>query len=296
MEKIKNVLEMVGRSFMKMGILDLLDIFLVTLLIYWAISFIKERRAGKLALGLAVILLVKVIASVLNLTTVNFILQNIFQVGIIAIVVIFQPEIRDVLEKMGGVKKLIAPRDDSQLDSTVRNVCEAVIDMSSDRTGALIVFERSTGLEDIVVSGTVINADVSKSVIKNIFFNKAPLHDGAVIIKNNRVYSAGCKLPLATVNDKDFGTRHRAAIGMSEKSDAVVIVVSEETGTVSLAVNGQLKRNYDYARLYRELTELLTAKAIKEVVSEKLPAKKLFSKKVKKDSETGSDGESEQKN
>ncbi|MBO4355616.1 MAG: diadenylate cyclase CdaA [Clostridia bacterium] len=280
MEAINNLLEMIGRSFMKMGILDLLDIFLVSLLIYWAISFIKERRAGKLALGLAVIILLKLIASLLNLTTVNYILQNIFQVGIIAIIIIFQPEIRDLLERMGGVKKLItSTRDDSQLDSTIRNVCEAVIDMSSDLTGALIVFERSTGLEDYVVSGTVINSDVSKNVIKNIFFTKAPLHDGAVIIKNNRLYSAGCKLPLANVSDKDFGTRHRAAIGMSEKSDAVVVVVSEETGTISLAVNGQLKRNYDYARLYSELTELLTAKAIQNIVSDKIPKERLFKKK-----------------
>lgn len=253
--------------------MDLVDIFLISMLFYWFVRFIRDRRAGKLAGGVVVLLVFQLIGSLLKLKAVNFILQNLFQIGLISLIVVFQPEIRDMLEKVGGVRNLI-PRSESkdvaQLRNTVKNICEAACDMSSDQTGALIVLERTTGLEEYVCSGSYVNADVSKPVLKNIFFNKAPLHDGAVVIKNNRIHSAGCKLPLATnVVGKDFGTRHRAAIGMSEKSDAVVVVVSEETGTISLAVGGELKRNYDYTRLYSELMELMTPKPITEIVTGK---------------------------
>lgn len=256
-----------------MGPMDIVDIVLISLLFYWFIRFIRERRAGKLAGGVAVLFVFQLVGTALGLKAVNFILQNLFQIGLISLIVVFQPEIRDVLEKVGGVRNLIPrneSRDIAQLKNTVKNICEAACDMSSDQTGALIVLERTTGLEEYVCSGSYVNADVSKLVLKNIFFNKAPLHDGAVIIKNNRIHSAGCKLPLATnVVGKDFGTRHRAAIGMSEKSDAVVVVVSEETGTISLAVGGELMRNYDYTRLYSELMELMTPKQITEIVSGK---------------------------
>ena len=144
------------------------------------------------------------------------------------------------------------------------SVCTAVCDLSLDKTGALIVFERSTKLGEYIRSGTVVNADISPRMIKNIFFNKAPLHDGALIIRAGRLYAAGCFLPLATSNDinRDLGTRHRAAIGMSENSDALVVVVSEETGTISLAKGGELRRDFDYSTLYKELmAELMPATA-----------------------------------
>lgn len=257
-----------------MKVMDLVDIFLISMLFYWFVRFIRERRAGKLAGGVAVLFVFQLIGTALELKAVNFILQNLFQIGLISLIVVFQPEIRDVLEKVGGVRNLIPKsesKDTAQLRNTVKNICEAVCDMSSDQTGALIVLERTTGLEEYVCSGVYVNADVSKLMLKNIFFNKAPLHDGAVIIKNNRIHSAGCKLPLATnVVGKEFGTRHRAAIGMSEKSDAVIVVVSEETGTISLAVGGELKRNYDYTRLYSELMELMTPRQITEIVTEKM--------------------------
>lgn len=264
MDAIKTTFERLADCFMRMNLVDLLDIFIISLLFYWVFRFIRDRRAGKLAAGIIVLFVLEMVAGFLQLNAVNFLLQNLFQVGITAVIVIFQPEIRDALEKMGGVRNLIPhneSRDMGLIRNTVKCVCEAACDMSSDQTGALIVLERTTGLEEYVCSGTLVNADVSKSVLKNLFFNKAPLHDGAVIIKNNRIHSAGCKLPLATkVIDKDFGTRHRAAIGMSEKSDAVVVVVSEETGTISLAVDGQLKRNYDYTRLYSELLDYMMPK------------------------------------
>lgn len=267
----QDVIQNIIKGFRSMRVMDLVDIFLISMLFYWFVRFIRERRAGKLAGGVAVLFVFQMVGTLLNLKAVNFILQNLFQIGLISLIVVFQPEIRDVLEKVGGVRNLI-PRNESkdvaQLRNTVKNICEAACDMSSDQTGALIVLERTTGLEEYVCSGSYVNADVSKLVLKNIFFNKAPLHDGAVIIKNNRIHSAGCKLPLATnVVGKDFGTRHRAAIGMSEKSDAVVVVVSEETGTISLAVGGELKRNYDYTRLYSELMELMTPKPITEIVT-----------------------------
>lgn len=271
MDTIREMYQTIIKGFMNLSVIDVLDILVISLLFYWFIRFIRDRRAGKLAFGVATLFVVQFLGSILNLKAVSFILQNLFQIGLTALIVIFQPEIRDVLEKVGGVRNLI-PHNDSkgtaQLKNTIKNICEAACDMSSDQTGALIVLERTTGLEEYVCSGTLINADVSKQLIKNLFFNKAPLHDGAVVIKNNRIHSAGCKLPLATnVVGKDFGTRHRAAIGMSDKSDAVVVVVSEETGTISLALGGELKRNYDYTRLYTELMDLMSHKQITEIVT-----------------------------
>lgn len=274
MDGIRELIGDLLHAFMDMDLIDLLDIFIISLLFYWVIKFIRDRRAGKLAAGVVVILVVQLVGSLLDLAAVNFLLHNVIQIGITALIVIFQPEIRDVLEKMGGVRNLIPhseSKDVALVKSTVRSVCEAACDMSSDQTGALIVLERTTGLEEYVCSGTLIGAEVTKQLLKNIFFNKAPLHDGAVIIKNNRIQSAGCKLPLASRNiDLDFGTRHRAAIGMSERSDAVVVVVSEETGTISLAIGGQLKRNYDYTRLYGELIELMMPRQLSDIVGERL--------------------------
>lgn len=274
MDSIRELIGDLLRAFMDMDLIDLLDIFIISLLFYWVVRFIRDRRAGKLAAGVVVILVIQLVGSLLDLTAVNYLLHNVVQIGITALIVIFQPEIRDVLEKMGGVRNLI-PHSESKdvvlVKNTVRSVCEAACDMSSDQTGALIVLERTTGLEEYVCSGTLIGAEVTKQLLKNIFFNKAPLHDGAVIIKNNRIQSAGCKLPLASRNiDLDFGTRHRAAIGMSERSDAVVVVVSEETGTISLAIGGELKRNYDYTRLYNELIELMMPRQLSDIVGERL--------------------------
>ena len=155
----------------------------------------------------------------------------------------------------------MSPKEKENAKSeTIDNLCQAVSELGREYTGALIVIERSTPLGDIIKTGTVVNADVGVSMIKNIFFNKAPLHDGAVVIRNNRVFAAGCFLPMSQNDDiiKDLGTRHRSAIGMSENSDAVVIVVSEETGTISIALNGELRRNYDYNSLKQELTSLLS--------------------------------------
>ena len=204
-------------------------------------------------------------SEIFNMNAINFLFSNILQVGLISLVILFQPELRSALEKIGaaskGIKILSSSKEHkvSKVTAAIENISETAQELAKDYTGALIVIERNTPLGDIIKSGTIIKADIDVSLLKNIFFNKAPLHDGAVVIRNQRVYAAGCFLPLSTKDDiiKDLGTRHRAAIGMSENSDAVVIVVSEETGTISIAVDGQLRRNYDYNSLKIELSNLL---------------------------------------
>lgn len=249
--------------FQMMDLIDLIDILLTSVIFYYAIKFIRERRAGKLAVGIFILILLELAGTAFELPVISFLMQNLFQVGIIAMIILFQPELRSALEKIGGVRVdgirgIIAQGDAKQMEALsqqVEAVCTAVCDLALDKTGALIVFERSTKLGEYIRSGTVLNADISPRMIKNIFFNKAPLHDGAVIVRDGRIYAAGCFLPLPTNNeiDRDFGTRHRAAIGMSENSDAIVLVVSEETGIISMAKEGQLQRNYDYRKLFNEL-------------------------------------------
>ncbi len=246
-----------------MGIADIIDILLVSVLIYYIYKFIRERRAGKLAVGIAVLAFITMLSNAFELNVVSYFMQNIFQVGLIAAVVIFQPELRSLLENVGGdsikrLRSLGEVKEEQQTLMFVNELCEAVGEMSMSKTGALIVIEQSTKLGDIISTGTVINADTSSMLIRNIFFNKSPLHDGAVVIRNQRVYAAGCLLPLATKNNitKELGTRHRAAIGASEASDALVIVVSEETGTISLAHKGHMHRGYDAVRLKAKLDSL----------------------------------------
>lgn len=265
MEKVMQFLnQYVISPITEMTLVDLLDIVLLAMLIYYVYRFIWERRAGKLAVGVVLIIVILIISSALEMHALNFILQNFYQVGIMALLIIFQPELRAVLEKVGatpttGLKSIAEQKDPEQITEAVEAITEAVCDLSREKTGALIVIERSTKLGEYIKSGVVINAQASSHLLRNIFFNKAPLHDGAVIIRDCRVYAAGCFLPLSTQTDivKDLGTRHRAAIGMSEASDAPVIVVSEETGTISVAYEGALKRNFNYSSLKQELLNIL---------------------------------------
>ncbi len=245
---------------------DVVDILLLAVLLYLCYRFISERRAGKLTLGIFFIGVVMVISELVNFYAIRFLLGNIFQVGIIALIILFQPELRGALEKMGeeplrGFKGLGEQRSLASRTEMVEALCEAVSDMARTKTGALIVMERSTKLGDIIRSGVELDAKVSAYLIRNIFYNKAPLHDGAMIIRNGRVCAASCFLPLTErpIN-QDLGTRHRAAIGMSEISDALVIIVSEETGTISIAFDGELKRNQNYQTLKQTLTELCVRK------------------------------------
>ncbi len=262
-------------------IIDILDIALVSVMLFFAFRFIRERRAGKLALGIVLLFLIMIISDVLEMYVTRFFLQNVFQVGILVLIVLFQPEIRSALEKIGGepiksIKGIGAQKDSTETLAVIREISETMQDLAEEKTGALLVFERTTKLGDIVKTGTVLNADVSSFLLKNIFFNKAPMHDGATIISNNKVYSAGCFLPLSLNESiiKDLGTRHRAGIGMSENSDAVVIIVSEETGTISLAVDGKLKRGYDADSLAAELEGLLLSDNIYKKIKSRKGSKK----------------------
>ena len=245
-------------------VIDIIDILIVAVIIYYAYKFIKTRRAAKLAIGVVLLFIVFLISDLIHMYALNFMLTNIFQIGLIALLILFQPELRSVLEKMGaqplkGIKSISDPKGSAETTAMISNVCEAVTDMSASKTGCLIVIERLTKLGDVEKTGTVLTADPNSSLIKNIFYNKAPLHDGAMIISNNKISAVGCFLPLSQKTDifRDLGTRHRAAIGMSENSDAIVIVVSEETGTVSIALDGELKRNFDYTSLKNQLYSLL---------------------------------------
>lgn len=250
--------------------IDVVDIAILTLVLFYLYRFIRNRRAGKLALGVVLMLLIMILSSLFNMRAMSFILQNFYQVGIIAILIIFQPELRAALEKVGntsiitGVKNITSGdrrQYVAQAETAVKSICDAVFNMSFGKVGALIVIERTTKLGDYIETGTKINAQISSGLIENIFFKNAPLHDGAMIISNLNICAAGCFLRISEQEglDSDLGTRHRAAIGITEVSDAVVIVVSEETGKVSLARDSKIFRGYTRERLRKELLALMTA-------------------------------------
>ncbi|HBR32890.1 MAG: diadenylate cyclase CdaA [Eubacteriales bacterium] len=246
------------------GIVDVLDILLVALIFYYTFRFVRERRAGKLLMGILFLLFLLFLSDALQMRALNFILTNLFSVGIIAIIILFQPELRSALEKMGGeslkgFRGKLDKDEEAALRNSISEICVAAESLSNSRTGALIVFERSTKLGDYIRTGTIVDAQTSSFLITNIFFNKAPLHDGAVIIRDSRIHSAGCFLPLSTNNEiiKELGTRHRAGIGMSENSDAIVLIISEESGIISVAIDGVLKRGYTRKTLEDMLDNLL---------------------------------------
>ena len=243
---------------------DIVDIILLAVLLYLAIRFMKKRRAGKLFLGVGLWIALVVVSRLIGLYAVGYILSYVLQSGIVVLVVIFQPEIRDALERMGGEPlrgwlNFSGNKNNKEREKGIAAICEAVMDMSRTKTGALIVIERNSQIGDTINSGVEIDAKLSPYLIRNIFFDKSPLHDGAMVIQGMRITYAGCLLPLTRRIDidLDLGTRHRAAIGMSEVSDAVIIVVSEETGTVSLACNGEFIREFTNQTLNAKLTYLL---------------------------------------
>ena len=248
----------VWRFLREFSLVDVLDILLLAAFLFFVYQFLRDRRAGKLMIGLGLISVLLIVSSLIGMNAVNYILRHFYQIGLLAILIVFQPELRTALEKVGntpitGLRELVSDssRDIKTTLADVDAICDAACGMSRTRTGALIVIERQTKLGEYIKSGVTVNAQLSSFLLQNIFFNKAPLHDGAVIIRNFRVFAAGCFLPLSTKDDivKSLGTRHRAAIGMSENSDAIVIVVSEETGTISVAMDGVLKRDYNYGTL-----------------------------------------------
>lgn len=233
------------------GITDLIDILIVAYLIYKAIWFVRRTNSYNLAKGLIGILIALGLSYVFDLTMINFLLRKTVELGLIALLILFQPEIRRVLERMGRTFTTNRTSASPAKETAIAQVVLACTDMSASRTGALIIFERNVNLSAIMATGTVINSDISAELLKNLFFNKAPLHDGAVIIRDTQIAAAGCVLPLtqSTNLSKELGMRHRAGIGLSEQSDAVVVIVSEETGSISVAVEGMLKRHLTAATL-----------------------------------------------
>lgn len=250
-----------------MGFLDVLDILLLAVILFFLYCFIRDRRAGKLLIGLGCVLVLSLLGEALDMHAIRFLLGDFRQIGVLAILILFQPELRSALEKVGatplsGIRNFTSEfRDLAALNADIDTICTATSDLSREKVGALIVLERTTKLGEYIKSGVMVDATLSPHILRNIFFNKAPLHDGAVIVRGGRVHAAGCFLPLSTKDDinKDLGTRHRAAIGLTEISDAIVIVVSEETGLISLSVNGSLERNYNYNSLKQALNTLLNA-------------------------------------
>lgn len=235
---------------------DAVDIIIVAFLIYGVVKLVRETRAGQLVKGLFLLVILFIISSYFNLVMVSRVLAYFFQFAFVAILIVFQPEIRKALEQVGrnnvgqSIAAVVTGRDRSYDRTQIRKAINAVVDgvgiLQQLKMGALIVFERKTKLGDIIETGTQINCEPSGQIVGNIFFNKAPLHDGAMIIRDGMIHAAGCILPLTknTSVSAELGTRHRAALGVSEESDAVVVVVSEETGQISVAVNGVLARRF----------------------------------------------------
>ena len=243
-----SVIQEMLSQFTKMQWSDYLDIALVAFLIYKLLPLIRTPSTKRIAGAVAAILIIVWLADLANLYTISWILNQFLSVGFLAVIILFQPEIRRVLERLGSVRLrmlLGTNKPVQEMDSVITQTVMACETMSREKVGALIVFAREARLEEYFKTGTRINGQVSEQLIRNIFFPKASLHDGAMIIRDGQIAAAGCVLPLSDSNrlSADLGTRHRAGVGMSESSDAVVVIVSEETGTISVAVGGMLKRH-----------------------------------------------------
>lgn len=229
-------------------VMDIVDILVVAFLIYKVIMMVRSTSAARIAKSVLIILILAGVTQLLNMYLLNYILDKILEIGLVALIVVFQPELRRMLEKLGSknVREILSVKEEQrEIDRVIEQTVQACEIMAKERTGVLIVFERSIPLLEYQKSGTVVDACVSSELLRNLFFTKASLHDGAVIIRNDRIAAAGCVLPLTENHNisSDLGTRHRAGIGISEVSDAVVVIVSEETGTISVAISGMLKRH-----------------------------------------------------
>ncbi|WP_244834418.1 diadenylate cyclase CdaA [Clostridium sp. BJN0001] len=261
---------MLVKTFSNISVWAVLDILVVSMIFYKGYTLIKETRAEQLLKGILLIVALIPISYFLKLDMLNFILNKTLTIGVLSVVIIFQPEIRRALEHIGR-----SAFDDNhqinkeRVNTMINEVVTAVENLAQSKTGALIVIEQTTGLNELIASGTMIDAVTTSNLLENIFVVNTPLHDGATIIRNNRILASGCVLPLTNnVNiNKKLGTRHRAAIGLSEVSDALIIIVSEETGVISLAINGNLTRNYNKDKLRSVLTAIIENKAKNNVVT-----------------------------
>ena len=236
---------------------DVVDVLIISVIAYYVIKSFRNTRAAQLGKGLGIILLVYVLSGVFNLYTVNWLLKNLLSVGLIALVVVFQPELRRALEFLGRGKFSLRgfSFEKENVSSNVDIIVRAIEYFASRKEGALIIVENETALQDVADTGTVLDATLTEPLLENIFYKGSPLHDGAVILRDDRILAAGCVLPLSENRSisSDLGTRHRAGVGMSESSDALVIIISEETGAISVAMDGMLKRGLTVETLRRLL-------------------------------------------
>ena len=279
MTAIQNFFQNLLYQIPKIGISDIIDILVVSFLIYTVLRLVRSSSAARVAWTVLVLLIATWLTSVFDLYACNWILNKILELGFISLVVIFQPEIRRAMERFGGkfFLNLVDPAskqsvEESAIEATV-SACEI---MSKERVGVLLIFERSVSLEEYFKTGTLIDAKVTEQLLRNLFFPKASLHDGAVIVRGGRIAAAGCVMPLSenTHLSSDLGTRHRAGIGTSEVSDAVVVIVSEETGTISVAIGGMLKRHLAPQTLEKLLSnELMTNDDAKRSLLDRLRAR-----------------------
>ena len=258
---------------------DFVDIFIVAVIVYYIMMSLRGTRAVHLLKGIIVAVVIFMLSSILHLNSLNYILGAVFQIAMYAVVVIFQPELRNLLEKMGRLRlgsfmglAFNTNQNKEDMETVILNIAAAAADMSETKTGALIVIERETRLGEYMPSDTVLDANVTRELLENIFVPNTPLHDGAVIIRGSKIITAGCVLPLtANTNlSSELGTRHRAALGLSETSDAIVVVVREETGKISIALNGALTRNLNETTHRKALTKLLSAEPEKGSVPVRL--------------------------
>ena len=241
---------------------DVIDILIVAFVIYRILSFMRKTSSSSVMKGIILVVLVAWLSNFFNMTVISYLLRQVIQMGVVVLVVLFQPEIRKMFERMGTSKLnfMFAKRGKYEnIEAGITSAVDASTIMAESNTGAIIVFEREVGLNDYAVTGTSVDAKASSELIQNIFYHNAPLHDGALIIRDGRLLSAGCMLPLSNnINlSRDLGMRHRAGVGISERSDAVVLIVSEQSGTVSIAIDGMLKRH-----LPKETLEILLSKEL----------------------------------
>ncbi|NLD83460.1 MAG: TIGR00159 family protein [Clostridiales bacterium] len=239
-------------------LIDFIDILIIAVLIYQLVLLTRQTRAIQVLKGLAVIIVASYVSELIGLTTLNWLLRSILNNGVIALLILFQPEMRRALEQIGRTAKLDRTQTQDESQRIVNEITQCLLRLSKRRVGALIVFEQRTGLKDVTETGTALDSIISAPLLENIFEPNTPLHDGAVIIRGQRVVSAACVLPLSESSSisRDLGTRHRAGLGVSESTDAIVLIVSEETGIISMARGGRLTRHMDADSIRKQLTEM----------------------------------------
>ena len=285
MNSIKSFFQELFYSIPTLGVMDIVDILVVAFIIYKVMLLIRSTSTARVARSILLLLVMTWLTDVMHMYALNWILTKIIEVGVIALVIVFQPELRRVLERFGGKNILLSFTDSSANRSAEASAIEATVQaceiMSRERVGVLLVFERETPLDEYFKTGTIVDAQLSEQLLRNLFFKNSPLHDGAVIVRGGRVAAAGCVMPLSDNPHLpgDLGTRHRAGVGTSEVSDAVVVIVSEENGTISVAIGGMLKRHL----APQTLQKLLSNELIADETEKKSLFKKLAASLTRKD-------------